>query len=324
MLDLNFIPGVGEIGNATHDIFYGQMVTATFPGPIPWFKPRGKRMCRIFALGGGGAGGAGGVGAAGAAGGGGGGGSGAQTSLTLPLWALPDVLMIYPGLGGTGVGTGGVGQSSYVSFQSTNIVPVVANTLVLARAGTSQGVSGGTTGNAAGGTGGAVTAIGTAPRSMLHGVMATNVNLAGQAGAIGGIAQLAGAGSATAYPITGLIVLGGAGGGAIGTTANGGAGGEVNASTVLNTPAVAGGIASAGAGGNGNAGFRWPYLNDGMMVNSGGSGGAGSAFNSATSGGNGGDGGYGCGGGGGGACLTGGVGGRGGNGGPGLVIITCW
>jgi len=103
-----------------------------------------------------------------------------------------------------------------------------------------------------------------------------------------------------------------------------GTGGAIGASTFWSVPAVAGGVASAGAGRNGNAGVRWPFGNDRRMSNCGGSGGAGSAFNSATSGGNGGDGGWGCGGGGGGAVLTGGVAGKGGNGGPGLVIITCW
>ena len=316
MLDLNFIPGVNEIGNATHDIFFN-----TGAGYVPWFKPRGKRMCRIFMLGGGSGGGGGFVGAASAAGGGGGGGSGAQTSLTLPLWALPDSMLVTVGNGGVGGASGAAGSVGTLS-QISSTIPT--NILFLTNTSPAGGIAGAATGNATAGTAGAVSTIASAPVSMLHGLMTTNVNLVGQAGGTGGLATGAGAGTAVTYPVTGLVVSGGAGGGAIGTTANGGAGGAVDASTLLNTPAVAGGIATAGAGGNGNAGYRWPYLNNGMMVNSGGSGGAGSAFNSATSGGNGGDGGYGCGGGGGGACLTGGVGGRGGNGGPGLVIITCW
>lgn len=317
MLDLNFIPSVGEIGNATHDIFYPNGATYA-----PWFKPRGKRMCRIFMLGGGSGGGGGFVGAASAAGGGGGGGSGAQTSLTLPLWALPDVMLVTVGNGGVGGASGAAGSVGTLS-QISSTIPT--NILFLANTSPAGGIAGAATGSATAGTAGAVSTIASAPVSMLHGLMTANVNLAGQAGGTGGLAT-GGAPIQVNYPTTGLIVTGGGGGGCIGTVGNGTPGALIAASTVLNTPDVAGGIQGTSTllATDGNAGYRWPYLNNGMMVNCGGSGGGGSAFNTPTRGGNGGDGGYGCGGGGGGACLTGGVGGRGGNGGPGLVIITCW
>lgn len=312
MLDLFHAPGVGDIGNATQDVYYGAVGTTAIR--IPWLKPRGKSMCHVFMLGGGGQGSDGFVGAAGAAGGGGGGGSGAQAIFTFPLWALPDVMLVSAGSGGA---AGTASTASQIFTTSNNILLMSANTA-------NPGITGAATGAAAGGAGATATTITASPVAMLHGFMTTNMSLAGQTGAVGGFATSASPGSDITYPITGLCVTAGAGGGAIGTTANGGPGGEQGASTFWDVPVIARGLPSAGAGGNGNAGVRWPFGNTRRMANSGGSGGAGSAFNSATTGGNGGDGGWGCGGGGGGACFTGGVAGKGGNGGPGLVIITCW
>lgn len=317
MLDLYHVPNVGEIGNVQQDVYYGTVGTITTNiTRVPWFKPRGKSMCSIFMLGAGGGGGPGFIGVASAAGGGGGGGSGAQTVLSLPLWALPDVMLIEAGT----ASAGGI-TSNPAASQPSRILNASALGLIAIANGGGGGAIGTAVAGGGNGGAGATAVIATAPAAMLHGLMTTNINLAGAGGNIGGFNA---AGGAISYPTTGLCVSGGAGGGSIGTTGNGFAGGAVGASTFWDAPAITGGVASAGVGGNGNAGVRWPFGNDRRMTNSGGSGGAGSAFNSATSGGNGGNGGWGCGGAGGGAVLTGGVAGRGGNGGPGLVIITCW
>jgi len=302
MLDLFHVPGVGHVGNSSQDVFIGP-AGVFVAGELVWTKPRGKSMCHVFILGSGG--------------GGGGGASGSQISVVMPLWAMPEfmVVEIYsPGLGGASGNAGGAALSPTLYDASTRVG-------VFSAANSQGGAAGAATGNAAG-----ASSNGGLTQGYMFG-FAGNLIVSGPAqggGATGGLATTGAAGTNITYPVNGLCVTGGAGGGAIGTTGNGGAGGSIGASNFWGSPSISGGIASSGAGGNGSAGISWPFGIDQRMVNTGGGGGAGSAFNSATTGGNGGNGGYGCGGGGGGACLTGGVGGKGGDGGPGIVIITCW
>lgn len=317
MFDFYHVPGLDEVGNNPQQVFYGTVGAVV---RFPWFKPRGKSMCHIFMLGGGAGGGAGFAGAASAAGGGGGGGSSNQLSLTLPLWAMPDTLLLSVGNGGLGsnTGAGGAGNPSQIINPNSQI------TIIGSASTAGGGAAGAATGAAtAGGLMAAVT-ISNSLLAMLSSVLPTSVNLAGSAGGAGGTATTASAGSASTYTNTGICVSGGGGGGAIGTTSSGGNGGGNGSLSQFDFAGLRVGQSSAAAGGDGSAGICWPYGSNRRMANSGGTGGAGSAFNSATSGGNGGDGGWGSGGGGGGAVLTGGVRGRGGNGGPGLIIITCW
>lgn len=308
MLDLNHISGVGYIGNGTFDVFYGDATTAGTNWKH-WFKPRGKSMCRIIALGGGGAGGASGAGGT-ADGGGAGGGSGAQGTLTLPLWALPEMLWLSVGAGGLGSNTaaGGAGIATRVS-----LTPIaLANTTIMLCNGGGGGAVGIATAATAG-TAGGVTTIANSPLAMLHGLMTTNVNLAGDPGQAGGTGA-GGAGGTVVAPSSGLCVTGGAGGGGGGAFA----GGFVNASGL--TPNLAGGATGSLPSAHGAAGHRWPMGINGLFFNTGGSGGG---YIGTGPAGNGGDGGYGSGGGGGGGIASG-TRSRGGNGGPGLVIIQCW
>lgn len=302
MLDLNYIPGVGQIGQCTQDVFIGTYKIGS-QTPDVWFKPRGKTMCHIVCIGGGGGGGAGFSGTAGTnAGGGGGGGSGAQCIVTMPLYLLPDVLYVHAGGGGPGgpsSGNGGTGgQYSVIKVNPSTSLGSTDDYIVLANQG-GGGASGAATGAASGGSAGTVTAI-SRTLFLLGGLVATNISLAGQAGAAGGTATANSPGSSITLPTTGLVVSGGGGGGANGAGGSITGAGAIPTITGTNTP--------------GNAGHRWPNLANRLFFNTGGSG-------AGSDGGRGGDGGYGSGGGGG---SAGTVGGAGGNGGPGIIVITCW
>ena len=318
MLDLYHLSGV--TGTTTQDVFVGGPAGSAII-PQPWHKPRGKTTCHIFCVGSGGGGGAGFVGAASAAGGGAGGGSGAQCSVVLPLSVLPNMLYVFAGVPGTGGQTsgaiGGGGWESRVSL--TPVITGTSAAVAIANGG-GAGFGGAASGAATAGAAGTVTTIALQPYLLLHGLMTTDVNIAGHTGSAGGAPNSVGSDSIMTQ--TGLVVCGGAGGGGIGSTADGKNGGFIVGAGVFAN--INPGLGGAASGGHGNAGYNWKANQVGMFFSSGGSGGAGSAFNSATSGGNGGDGGFGSGGGGGGACLTGGTAGRGGNGGPGIVVITCW
>lgn len=295
-------------GNTDVQVFVGSS-TVTNTQWRTWRKPPGKTMCSILCIGGGAGGGGGFTRAAAAAGGGGGsGGSSGQSSVTIPLFFLPDTLFIQAGAGGIGVGSGGgtagSGIQSYVA-----IAPNTTATNVVALSGNAGGLGGGT------GTGAAVGAAGTA------GTIATIANmplaaagqytlLAGQIGVAGG--AVAGAvGTAQAIPATGLRCMAGSGG--AGTTSADFAGGLFTAITSSWLSEQRPATPAAGSNpGSGGTQYWKPFFGFG--------GGGGSSSNTAA-GGAGGNGAYGCGGGGGGAGTTGG---KGGDGGAGIVIIVSW
>lgn len=307
MLDFSHIPS--QYPNADVQAFVG---TATANNQrIVWTKPRGKSMCHILLVGSGGNGGAGVIGANSLAGGGGGGGSGGQTSIRFPLWAIPDQLFI-------SLIAGGVAANSSVSIApDVAIVPI--NVLVQAGSG---GAGGNGTTVPAGGAAGS--AAGIQNNSLMPlGWQWLQQAIAGQAGAAGSATTN---GLGVTVPVTGLLVTGGGGGGAMGAAGTGGAyGGSINGGGVFPTYQTSqSGVSAAVPGANGFDGFQ-PIPN--LLFNYGGCGGGssnGSATGAGLFGGNGGDGAPGCGGGGGGACLTGGVAGVGGKGGPAFCIITCW
>jgi len=154
----------------------------------------------------------------------------------------------------------------------------------------------------------------------------------GQSGTTGGNAGPSGPGSAGAtltFPVTGLMVMGGTGGGGCGTSA-GGAGGSrsVPAGVPINDfflPAQSGGTAASGAtpataGGSG-------IITRNFIMNYGGMGGGGASNTSGGQAGAGGNGAPGSGGGGsGGSTTTAGANtlARPGNGGDGFVLILSW
>ena len=202
MLDFSHLPG--QYGSADVQMIVGSAVAS---GNMyqTWQKPRGKSMCNIVLVGRGGNGGTGVIGANSVSAGGGGGGSGAQTSITLPLWAIPDVLYLV--LAGQSVGA--AFSSSYISTQARLAAgtgtPVANDTLVVAG-------NGGNGGNGAAGTaggGGSGGGIGTAA-AMPLGWAWLDAVIAGQAGIAGGAAVTA---ATLTLPATGLWVTGGTGGG---------------------------------------------------------------------------------------------------------------
>lgn len=305
MLDVSHIPTPNGSGEIFTFIAGGRGVGGA--QYVPWFKPRGKSMINIVAVGSGGDGGNGLIGSASLAGGGGGGGSGTVVRLTMPLHLLPDVLYLWNG-------TSGGTADAMVSISTTN---TAANTLVRAPAG---GNGGNGTATPAGGAAGAAGAAATAATMPLGWAFATQV--AGQAGIIGGAAVAAGA---LAIPTTGLIVTGGTGGGGL-PAAAGTAGGAITGSGEI--PSIAGGVGGSAATTPptpGSRGFN-PFRGD-LLFGLGGTGG-GSTHGAASGAGlvqaSGGNGAPGCGGGGSGAALTGSAAGVPGKGGPAFYIITCW
>lgn len=303
MLDFSHIPTAYP--HATVEYFQFPRTSVNPSALGNWLKPRGKSMAHIILVGAGGNGGNGAIGANSAAAGGGGGASGTQTSITVPLWAIPDVLYFVGGSGSISIGL--------------SSAPVLQDTLISASYGNNGG-------NASGATAGAAGAVPTTPS------VASNMVLAGpwieniigaQTGIIGGVAV---AGAALTLPTSGLLVTGGTGGG--GLPAADAAGTNGGAFTVAGIfPAHAGGAGAAAAGtvpGSGGNGYS-PIAK--LLYGYGGTGG-GSTHGTATGAGlqqsSGGNGAPGCGGGGSGGALTGSAAGVAGLGGPSFCIITTW
>ena len=312
MLDFSHLP------NATNaDI---QVFTSTNNGLATddvrtWIKPRGKSMLNILMIGRGGAGGTGVVGANSTAAGGGGGGSGAMIMLTMPMWAVPNIL--YFGFGNFSAGNSWVAISPGIN-QST---APAANCMVVQVGG------GGAGGNASGATAGTAGTAGTTPTAALMplGWAWADAAIGGQAGIAGGTT---GAGAALTLPVTGLIVTGGTGGAGLGTAGVAGtAGGAFTVPTSLSFPAQpggAGGSAATTPPGKGSVGYKALSETNYFYGGTGG----GSTHGTATGAGlvqaAGGDGAIGCGGGGMGGALTGSTAAVASKGGPGLLIFTAW
>jgi hypothetical protein len=269
----------------------------------PW-----ANMMHYIIWGGGGNGGNGATGANSAAAGGGGGGSSGQTSGVLPIAILPKQL--YVSVGMQGIAT------------RISIAPdTVANhCIALVNAGSTGGSAAGATAGAAG-----VAVAASTAANMPLGFLGFVSVLGGQAGVIGGVAV---SGADLSFPVTGLLVTGGTGGGGLpAAAAVGTRGGSLNAVAGGIYPSLAGGDSATAAtipGGNGSNGLL--TFND-FDFATGGMGGAsthGSATGTGLVAGLGGFGGFGCGGGGGGGGLTGSTAGLGGRGGNGRAIITFW
>jgi len=284
---------------------YTRPVTANNTQWDVWRKPRGVSMCQMLVFGGGGGGGGGFSDVAGTPrGGGGSGGSAGFARAVIPIFLLPDILYIQVGAGGQGVGSGGgtagSGQLSFISVYPANS----GSNLVLGSGGAATG--GGTgTGSAAGAAG----AAGSTPAVQPFGGLGQFNALGGQAGVAGGV-QTGSAGPSISLG-TGVLLTGGAGG--AGTqSADFAGGGFVALSTSYiseQRPATA---AAGSFNGSGGPQLWTPFFSYG---------GCGGSASDAGIGGAGGNGARGAGGGGGGGGTTGG---RGGDGGDGLVVIVCW
>lgn len=249
-------------------------------------------------------------------------GTGITLSATSPHITMADTTGIEVGMyvsyvAGTG-GTGSIAADNTVTavLSSTTLTINVAPTAGTSGAGSilrfikkngvvlvsngGNGGPGGTTGVGAAGTASAVTTIAQCP---LSGLGKPNF-IGGQVGTVG--SDVGNNGTAITYATTGLIVMGGSGGGApTGGTATGMA---LTAAGVF--PGITG--VTTGAGPNGFI-LNPPYF---PLRFTGGLGGAGGATSSA-----GGVGAYGCGGGGSGGCPAAATSVSGGKGGDGLVII---
>jgi len=273
-----------------------------------WHKPSNCNFIHFYLLGGGAGGQGGDVGAGSTRNGGPGGGSAAMAYITVPSFALPDMLYVLVASGGTGgasgSGRGGAGSLSYVSSQPDNTFSPLN---ILMRSGTAG--AGATLTTTAG-------AIITANDIVLSKIAFVSA-YAGQTGGAGGVSS----GSGTNVTPTGLPTTPGAGGS--GVSSVGTLGTSASILPILDFPRISGGASAATTGATaGNNGystrqnFIGPNFKHPMFF----TGGAGGGASSTGVGGRGGDGSYGCGGGGGGAgSTTSGVGGRGGDG---LVIIT--
>jgi hypothetical protein len=312
MIDLFHLP---KPQNGTIDYFPG-FSTSTVAEWEVWNKPRGCIFIRILCISGGGGGGGGFSSATtNARGGGAGGSSGGYALVTIPAIFLPDRLYISSGIGGIGGSGNNDGAFGVSSFAC--IAPSKENIYNIC---SSNAGSPGTAGSSL--AGGGAGAVSNNTLAICNQGFEGHFNaLIGQNGGQGG-AQTGANGSSVAYPITGLLLSGGAGGG-------GGAGFTGGNITAPSSQATAftlfqtqtGGVAGSGSitiGGDGGSGVELYQ----PLLSTGGSGG-GSSFNATAKGGNGGEGGFGSGGGGGGAGGTDG-GGAGGDGGPGLIIIHTW
>ena len=267
-----------------------------------WEKPRGISMIYITCFGAGGGGGGSSVNQLG----GGGGGSGGQTTLLIPAHVLPDILYVSPGKGGVGAntfaGTGGDGSPSYVS-----IAPSADAIYLACFANGGSGANG-----SFAGTGATIATQASALMSSQGFFFA----LIGQSGQTGGSVKT------VTYPITGLLVSGGAGGGGGSSFAGTGAGGNITAPTqsslrfFSDIPGSTDGTSNPGS--NGISLFQ-------PLLSTGGGGGGGQGSTGIALNGSGGNGGFGSGGGGvgnAGGSINAGT--TGGSGGDGLVIIQCF
>lgn len=305
MLDFNHImntPGV--------DIqrFYGD-VSTTLVQWKTWIKPRGAKMVYMIAVGGAASGGCS-VNTAVTGGGGPGGGSGAQSTLLIPAMFLPDTLYIQAGRGGQQPATlvsgalGVAGTITYVGVEP-NTTLAAALTVLFASPGTATTAATTT----AGGTGGTAAVIATIANMPLAGRGAYQF-FAGQIGTAGGTSAPT-SGVAQTYPTTGLMVMGGTGGGGASNGGIGPGGAITRIGFGDNYPSIPGGALSPPIFGSGGIILK-PFQHTG------GTGGG-------ALGGAGGNGAPGCGGGGAGASSTANTTlGRPGDGGPGFVIIMSW
>ena len=271
----------------------------------PWLKPRGARFIHFFVLGPGGTGGAGATGATSTTRtGGGGGGAAATANLIIAAWLMPDIIYVFPSLGGSNV-------ASVVSLSPT-VSPAVTgahvNFLIQALSGGAGGNGTSSTGGTTGSGGAAISASG----NFEAGIQGNFLNTAGGAGTAGGVNNV-GSLLGLSNEWMGLIGPGVGGGGA--SSGNGDAAGGsmtgVTPNVGIGPQSVAGGAAGGGRGVDG-----WIQRNPFLSY-----GGTGGGSNAAGTGGAGGNGGPGAGGGGGGGGINGGPGGLGGNG---LVVVSCW
>jgi len=273
-----------------------------------WHKPPNCNFVNFYLLGGG-AGGAGGdTGPGSTRNGGAGGGSAAMAYITVPAFALPDMLYVLVASGGTsgasGGGRGGAGGLSYISSQPDNTFAPL-NVLMVS----GSAAAGATLTTTAG-------AIITANNIVL-GEIAFVSAYAGQTGGAGGVSS----GSGTNITPTGLPTTAGAGGS--GVSSVGTLGTSASILSILDFPRISGGASNTTTGATvGNNGYstRQNFVGPSFKYPMFFTGGAGGGASSTGIGAAGGNASYGCGGGGGGAGNT--ISGIGGRGGDGLVIIT--
>jgi len=273
-----------------------------------WHKPSNCNFVNFYLMGGGAGGQGGDTGGGSTRTGGAGGGSAAIAYVTIPAFALPDMLYVLVASGGTGgassSGRGGIGGLSYISSQPDNTFSPL-NILMVSGAAS----AGATLTTTAG-------AIITANNIVLSEIALVSA-YAGQTGGAGGASST----PATNVTPTGLPTTPGAGG--AGVSSVGTLGASASILSILGFPIISGGTSVAGNGATiGRDGystrqnFIGPNFKNPMFF----TGGAGGGASHTNAGGAGGNASYGCGGGGGGAGS--GIGGIGGRGGDGLVIIT--
>ena len=313
--NINMQMFIGQ-ANATAGITTGEWKT--------WVKPRGVKFVYMIGVGGGASGGTGNN-TASTSGGGAGGGSGAQSNLLIPAMFLPDILYIQAGLGGAGLTTSGsvpvAGTPTYVAIEPWTTLAAQL-TVLFANPGTVGGAAPTTT---AGGVVGAAAAAATIANMPLAGKGATQF-FAGLAGSAGGPNNGVGVALTPFTAPTGIMVMGGTGGGGCngGTASPGGL--ITGAGFGDNYPTIPGGTVPGGStasqpGSGGRIVKPWQHY-----------GGAGGGGNTANGGGtarpgNGGPGAPGCGGGGGGGSsntATVNSIASPGDGGPGFVYIYSW
>ena len=273
-----------------------------------WHKPPNCNFVNFYLLGGGAGGQGGEVGAGSTRNGGPGGGSAAMAYITVPAFALPDMLYVLVASGGTGgasnSGRGGVGGLSYISSQPDNTFSPLN---ILMQSGTA-------------GAGATLTTTAGAIITTNNVVLAKIALLSAYAGQTGGAGGVSGGAGVNVTP-TGLPTTPGAGGS--GVSSVGTLGSSASILSILDFPRISGGVsasvAGATVGDNGYSSrqnFIGPNFKHPMFF----TGGAGGGASSTGIGAAGGNASYGCGGGGGGAGNT--ISGTGGRGGDGLVIIT--
>lgn len=272
-----------------------------------WQRPKGKSMCMMIVIGSGSGGGAGFTGlTATVRGGGGGGGSGAIARVTIPIFALPDMLYVQVGRGGQGglssTSNGSAGERSFVSLAPNT----TAANLVMASgaAAASGGTAGSVAGSAAAGGAETISTI----LICINAMMGITQFIAGKIGSVGGVVG-GGNGSSNTLQISHFL-NGGGGGGTTPAANTDFLGGTQLTAGIF--PTLSSPIAGSALNSSGGMLIQRPFISYGGV--GGITGGAGQA-------GKGGDGALGSGGGGGGGGITFGQGGRGGDG---LVLIYSW
>jgi hypothetical protein len=273
-----------------------------------WHKPPNCNFVNFYLLGGGAGGQGGDTGPGSTRNGGPGGGSAAMSYITVPAFALPDMLYVLVASGGTGgasgSGRGGAGGISYVSSQPDNTFSPY-NVLMLSGIG------------AAGAT---LTTTAGAIITTNNVVLAEIAFLSAYAGKTGGGAGVS-SGAAPNITPSGIPTTPGAGGS--GVSSVGTLGTSASILPILDFPRINGGTSNATTGATaGNHGYstRQNFVGPNFKYPMFFTGGAGGGASSTGIGAAGGNASYGCGGGGGGAGNT--ISGVGGRGGDGLVIIT--